>query len=90
MLYNDNKYIIINTELWKIICENGRENEKPIKYEISTLNIKLFFEGEKHLIISYYQKSKNIIDRFSCYNYDFNNLGELKKICEDINKYYRF
>ena len=56
MLYNENKYIIINTELWKIICENGRESEKPIKYEIKRSNIKMFIEDKTDLIISYYQK----------------------------------
>ena len=39
MIYNDNKYIIINSDLWKIICENGQENETPIKYKINSRNI---------------------------------------------------
>ena len=36
MILNDNKYIIINEELWKIICDNKNENDSPIIYNIDS------------------------------------------------------
>ena len=92
MLYNDNKYIIINYELWLVICEIGRENESPIIYNIDSKYIKLVFEDGKQLNFTYHQFDKNIIDKYSYsyYNYNNNLLDEFKKIYKDINMYYKF
>ena len=61
MLLNGNKYIIIDTSFWKIICEKGKENSTVINYEISgytsLLNVKLkddktlFFDNSKDNIL---------------------------------------
>ena len=82
MLYNDNKYIIINYELWLVICEIGRENDSPIIYNIDSKYIKLVFEDGKQLNFTYHQFDKNIIDNYSYsyYNYNNNLLDEFKKI----------
>ena len=92
MLCNENKYIIINYDLWVVICENGRENERPIIYELNRPNIKLNFEDGKQLIFRYYEFEKNIIEEITysdCKNIT-NFLDEFKKIYKDINIYYQF
>ena len=35
MLQNKNNYIIINDELWKVFCKNGKENLPSFKYYIN-------------------------------------------------------
>ena len=47
MVYNDNEYIIIDTELWKIICQKGRENEKPIIYTVNPTILILNMEDKE-------------------------------------------
>ena len=93
MIYNDNKYIIINSDLWKIICENGQENEPPIKYEINSSNIIIKFNNDRKLVFSYYN-NKNIIGKSGFYttnnsNYE-SNYSEIEKIYKDIKNYYNF
>ena len=35
MLLNGNKYLIVDSTFWKVICEKGEENFCPINYEIT-------------------------------------------------------
>ena len=53
MLLNENKYIIINTALWRVICENGNENENPINYEINNSYLILHFEDNNQIKLKY-------------------------------------
>ena len=63
MILNDNKYIIINEKLWKILCDKKYENDTSIKYNIDKENLTLSFDKEKKLYFS--NKENNIIDKFS-------------------------
>ena len=47
MIYNNNKYILIDQELWKILCKKGKENENPITYNIKLNDIILTLKKEK-------------------------------------------
>ena len=52
MIFNDNKYIIINEKLWKILCDKENENDLSIKYNINSDNLTLIFDKEKKLFFS--------------------------------------
>ena len=66
MIYNDNKYIIISTEIWKKIVPKEKENESPIKYKINGDQIFINFEDNKILKFSNFHKN-NIIEKSSYY-----------------------
>ena len=80
MLFNDNKYILINNDLWKILCEKGKENEPPIMYEIHNTHITFNLDGLE-LEFNYDPKdiNKNIIDINS-----FNLKDMYKSSCDII------
>ena len=90
MIINNNSYIIINADLWKALCEIGKENENPIIYNIYTDSFVLNLENRKFLFFNYSQSFKNII-KSSSYKGNFSyNLNEFYKILKDINNYYNF
>ena len=85
MIFNDNKYIIINENLWNIICD--KEENYPIFYDINADDLSFNFKNENKL---YFKNNKNnIIDKNS-YNYSKNNsnytsnINEIKNIYNDI------
>ena len=92
MIENNNQYILINKELWELLCEKGEEDTIPIKYEIKSdiINFKLI----DNKILKFYQNKeiKNLIDKDTYENKNSNKSDneELKIIYEDINKYYKF
>ena len=90
MIYNDNKYIIINKELWNIICEKGKEKDSSIEYYIKFGKIILELEDKKKLTFNQNKKLKNIIDKIG-YNYEYDsNIYKIKIIYRDIIQYYEF
>ena len=60
MILNGNKYIIINEELWKIICDKKYENDSPIIYYIDSDDLYFNFENEKILYFNINNKKKFI------------------------------
>ena len=87
MISNDNKYIMINEKLWKIICDIEKENETPIIYNLNSDVLSLQFDKEETLF--FYNNKKNIIDKYA-YNYSNKsdlhlNFQEINNICNDIN-----
>ena len=95
MIYNDNKYIIINNDLWKILCNKGEENNLLIKFEINSNNITLKLIDGKKLVFSNYSSSKNIIERYHFASTDSDihntsNYDEIKNIYNVIEKYFNF
>ena len=94
MILNDNKYIIINEEIWKIICDNKNENDSPIIYYIDTDSLYFNFENEKKLYFDISNKN-NLIDKFA-YNYSkkksdyISNFDEINKIYNDIKTYFDY
>ena len=63
MLLNGNKYIIIDSIFWKVICEKGKENSTVINYSISehTQNLNLNLKNDKSLIFDN-KKRNNILE----------------------------
>ena len=39
MIYYNNSYIIITDQLWKVLCEKGKEKENPILYKVDSNTI---------------------------------------------------
>ena len=62
MLFNGNKYILINRKLWKLLCKENEEEKEPIKYEINYSKIKFKLDDKIELIFSNYKNQKNIIN----------------------------
>ena len=60
MLFNGNKYILINSKLWKLLCKKGEENIAPIRYEINYLEIKFSLSDQKCLTFAN-QNNTNLI-----------------------------
>ena len=89
MILNNNQYIFINTELWQIICDDNKKNEKPIIYIISKDD--LFFSLDDRFF-SFKKNYKNTIDlktinSRSIYN---NNFKQIKQINDIIINYSNF
>ena len=92
MIFNDNKYIMINEKLWKIICSKEKENDTPIIYNLNSDNLSLQFDKEATIFFS--NNKKNIIDKYA-YNYSNKlnlhlNFQEINNICNDIKTYNDF
>ena len=66
MIYFDNSYIIISQELWKILCEKGKESEPPILYSINSDKITVQLD-KLELTFKQTKNKNNIIDKN---NYD--------------------
>ena len=94
MILNDNKYIIINEELWKIICDKKYENDSPIIYYIDTDSLYFNFENEKILYFDITNKN-NLISQYT-YNHSkkksdyISNFDEMNKIYNDIKSYFDY
>ena len=65
MINKGNKYIIVDQNFWKVICEKGEENNQPIWYYTSLNNFSLALKGMKLYFIC---KKNNIIDKDSFKN----------------------
>ena len=92
MIFNDNKYIIINDKFWNILCPIGKDKETPITYTIYSNHIIINFEDNIQLKFSV--ENKNIIEK-SCFHSYLNsnyrsNYYEIEKIYKNIIIYYNF
>ena len=88
MILNENKYIFINTELWRIICNEDKINDTPIKYKINENDIT--FSLDK--IEFSFNLNNNIIDKNSLNSNSIykSNYEKITKIYDSINNYYKF
>ena len=68
MLDNKNEYIIINTNLWRVLCKEGKENDNPFIYYLN--QSELFFILEDNSVIHFHH-NKNILNKQS-YKYHEN------------------
>ena len=91
MLLNGNKYIIIDTAFYKIICEKGKSNSSSMDYYFTnyTSEMNLILKGEN--VIKFDNKNKNnIIEESMIKNKPSNNFDDIKKTYQSIKKYYDF
>jgi len=98
MIFNKNKYVLINVNLWKLLCQENKETITPIKFNINYSQIKFKLDDRKELIFS--NTRDNIISAFyssdnpnysyysSNYNYIINNI--YNKIIEYYNYEFKF
>ena len=90
MIYNNNKYIIINKELWKNICLLKTKEEQPITYEIESndlflnldIKLKFYIPNNNNIIVK-----SSYIDVYFLY---YSNFKEISDIYDRITKYYEF
>ena len=88
MILNGNKYIFINTDFWKLICDNDKQYESPFIYKVNRNDITFSLDNIK---LSF-KHNKNIIDKNSL-NYSFSfksNYENITKIFDSVIKYYNF
>ena len=81
VLFNNNKIILINKELWNKICKEGKEKEIGCYYFIFDSNISLFLSDNINVNITY--NNNGIITLNSFYD---SNKGIKNKIKENEDK----
>ena len=96
MLFNGNKYIIVNSEIWKLFGDQERKNEAKFLYSIDKDNIIFSLDDNIKLVFSC-KSYNNIIDKSSfqpqynkLYNQFLSNYENIKLIYNEIIDYYKF
>ena len=91
MLLNGNKYKIVDSTFWKIICDKAKDNSPLTDFEIAnnTLNLIINFNGQTALKFDN-KKKDNIIEESSLKSKSGNNFDEIKKIYQNIKHFYDF
>ena len=95
MLFNGNKYILINRDLWKLLCEKNKENALCITYEINYNQIKfkldylteLFFINQKNNLITAGGFNTPYNVKYKLYQSKYDNI---KSIFTQIKNYYDY
>jgi len=88
MILNENKYIFIKAELWKLICDKNKKYDSPIIYKVNRYDI-IFNLDNKEFSFNH---NKNIIDKDTLNNYnEYKSYYEkITNIFDSIIKYYNF
>ena len=93
MLLNGNKYIIVDSIFYQIICDKDNKNANSFQF-ISPNNsndLNIFFSTNDVVNLTKLEINKiNTIDSSKLKNKSNNNYEEIKKVYESINKYYNF
>ena len=91
MILNGNKYIFINTKLWKLLCDkdkNNKNNDSPIMYKVNSNDITFSLLDNTALS---FKHNNNIIDENSYKdNYYRSNYKQITNIYNSIAYYYNF
>jgi len=88
MILNGNQYIIINTNLWELLCDKDKKYDSPIIYKVNSYAL-TFNLDYKELS---FRVNKNIIDK-NTLNYSFyykSDFDQIKIIYNSIIDYYNF
>ena len=75
-LFNNNEYLLINTELWYNICKFEKENESYIKYYINNSEL-YFILNDNHSI--HFKHNNNILNKASYISIDDDKIVETSK-----------
>ena len=90
MLLNGNKYLIVDSTFWKVICEKGEENFCPINYEITNYTSLLNIKFKDNKVLRFDNKKNNILEEYNLKDKSGNNFEEIKKAFQNIKSYYDF
>ena len=91
LLYNKNKYIIIDQTFYKLICEKGKSNSETMDYVISNKTNEIHLILKEQNLLKFNNKGKNnIIEESMIKNNPNNNFEDIKKTLQSIKKYYDF
>ena len=96
MIFNGNKYIIIDKNLWILLCKENKENIQPIKFEINSSHIKFKLDDPKELIFSKENNYNNLImsdtfndnPEFQLYQSNYNDI--VNNLYNKMIEYYYF
>jgi len=88
MILNGNKYILINADIWNLICDKDKIGESPILYKVNDNDITFSLDN----IELSFSHNKNIIDKKSLNSSsDYkSNYEKITKIYDSIVNYYTF
>ena len=94
MIFNGNKYILINKSFWKFICKEDMKKIPDIKFDINYYQIKfklddgkeLIFKNERNFIISNYYSELD--PEYSLYSSNYYSIND--NIYDKILKYFEF
>ena len=87
MILNDNKFLLINSELWNLISDENNKNDKPYIFTIHKKSIiNLIFKSNEKIFLKYnnFYFDKNSI------SFTIPYFEEIKEIYEAIDTYYYF
>ena len=93
MIFNGNKYILINTTLWQLLCERNKEEKPSIKYYINKSKIKFQLDNKGELSFS---NNNNLIDLSGLYYnskyelYNSNYKSFINNTYQKIIDYYEY
>jgi hypothetical protein len=92
MLLNENKYILIYPDLWKIVCNKEKQDEPPISYQIINKQIIFTLDGQMPFIFNLNDSKKITLEKSTCSNIDnfYSNYNIIMKIYIAIKNYYQF
>ena len=88
MILNGNKYIFINADLWKLICDDDKKFDFSIMYKVNNKDINFSLDN-KYL---YFSHNNNIIDKYSLKNsciYE-SNYEKISNIVDSAINYFNF
>ena len=74
MIFNGNRYILINTNLWKLLCKKNKESTPSIIYQINKNKIKFILDDNQEL--NFFNNNNNMINLDLLYS---NNIEIYKK-----------
>ena len=86
MILNGNKYIFINSKLWKLLSEKDKIDDSPINYQVNINDI-TFYLNNKYLSFSHNQ---NIIEESKYKDNYYNNYKQIAEIFNSTTYYYNF
>ena len=97
MIFNKNKYIFINKDLWQLLSKDKDKNKTSITYEINYNKIKFRFEEQTELIFAnkYNNNYISLEEFYFTYNPSYPKFKSnyeyiVKNIYNKIKEYYKF
>ena len=89
MILNGNKYIIIDSTFWKVICEKGKKNSVAINYYISdhmsSLNVNLGY-----YTLEFDNRKNNILEESNLRYKSGNDFILIMRAYKNLKSYYDF
>ena len=86
MILNGNKYIFINSKLWKLLCDKDKIDDPPINYQVNSYDV-TFYLYNKYLS---FRHNQNIIEESKYKDNYYNSYKQIAEIFNSTTFYYNF